>query len=229
MNLLLFGATGMIGHGALSAALEDDRVARLLAVGRRPTSRRHAKLDELVIDDFHDYTVVEEQLADFDACLFCLGVSAAGKSEAAYRRLTYDLTLAAAETLARLNPEMTFCYVSGEGTDETGQSRQMWARVKGETENALSRLPFKDVYHFRPAYIQPTGGARSSISLYRALYAVLSPLYPVLRRLFPGYVTTTDEVGRALVEAGVAGAPERIVDSRAIHELAADPARQRGT
>ena len=220
MNVILFGATGMVGDGALSAALADSRVERVLVVGRRPTGRQHEKLDELVIDDFYDYADVEEQLAGFDACLFCLGVSAAGKNETDYRRLTYDLTLAAAETLARLNPQMTFCYVSGEGTDETGQSRQMWARVKGETENALSRLPFKDVYHFRPAYIQPTGGARSSIPLYRAFYTVLSPFYPVLRRLFPGYVTTMDEVGQALVEAGVVGAPERIIDSRAIHKLA---------
>lgn len=220
MNVLLFGATGMIGHGALSAALADARVGRVLAVGRRPTGREHPKLDELVVDDFFDYAPVEERLAGFEACLFCLGVSAAGTSEGEYRRLTYDLTLAAAETLARLNPSMTFCYVSGEGTDATGRSRQMWARVKGDTENALSRLPFEAVYHFRPAYIQPVGGARSSVPLYRALYAVLSPLYPVLRRLFPGYVTTTDEVGRALVEAGLAGAPERVLDSRAIRALA---------
>jgi uncharacterized protein YbjT (DUF2867 family) len=217
MTILLFGATGMIGHGALSAALADPRVSRVLTVGRRPTGRAHPKLDELVLDDFFDYTAVEERLTGFDACLFCLGVSAAGKSEAAYRRLTYDLTLAAAETLVRLNPGMTFVYVSGEGTDADG--RAMWARVKGETERALSALPFAAVYHFRPAYIQPQGDARSRITLYRVLYAAFAPLYPALRRVFPGYVTTTDEVGRALVEAGLAGAPSRVLDSRAIRAL----------
>ena len=116
---------------------------------------------------------------------------------------------------------MTFCYVSGEGTDSTEQGRQMWARVKGATENALSRLPFKAVYHFRPAYIQPTGGARSSVPLYRAIYAVLSPLYPILQRLFPGYVTTTETVGRALVEAAAADAAARVLHSREINALAA--------
>ncbi|NNF56915.1 MAG: epimerase [Rhodothermaceae bacterium] len=220
MNVILFGATGMVGHGALTAALDDPRVERILSVARRPTGRTHAKLDELIIEDFFDYSAVEGQLVGYDACLFCLGVTAAGKSEAAYRRLTYDLTLAAAETLVRLNPATTFCYVSGEGTDETGQSRQMWARVKGETENALSALPFEAVYHFRPAYIHPVGGARASNTFYRVAITAVSPLYPVLRRLFPGYVTTTETLGCALVEAGLNGAPVSVLDSRAINALA---------
>ena len=228
MNVLLFGATGMIGSGTLTECLADPRIERLLAVGRRPTRALHPKLNELVIDDFFDYSAVEEKLKGYDACLFCLGVSAAGKSEAEYRRLTYDLTLAAAETLARLNPEMTFCYVSGEGTDETGESRQMWARVKGETENTLSRLPFRAVYLFRPAYIQPVKGATSSTPLYRVFYAALSPLYPVLKRVLPGHVTTTETLGRAMVEAAVNGAPERILRSREINVLAERSASSRG-
>jgi uncharacterized protein YbjT (DUF2867 family) len=218
VTVLLFGGSGLIGHGALNAALADDRVSRVLSIGRRTTGREHPKLDELVLDDFFDYTAVEDQLTGFDACLFCLGVSAAGKSESAYRRLTYDLTLAAAETLVRLNSDMTFVYVSGEGTNADG--RAMWARVKGETEDALSALPFAAVYNVRPAYIQPQGDARSRIALYRVLYAAFAPLYPLLRRVFPSYVTTTDEVGRALVEAGLAGAPSRVLDSRAIRALA---------
>ena len=220
MNVILFGATGMVGHGALTAALEDPRVERVLSIARRSTGRTHPKLDELIVNDFFDYAAIEDRLVEYDACLFCLGVSAAGKSEAAYRRLTYDLTLAAAETLVRLNPSMTFCYVSGEGTDETGQSRQMWARVKGETENALSALPFKAVYHFRPAYIHPVGEARASNRFYRVAITAVSPLYPVLRRVFPGYVTTTETLGRALVEAGLTGAPVPMLDSRAINALA---------
>ena len=220
MNLILFGATGMVGHGALAAALADPRVERVRSVSRRPTEQAHPKLDELVIADFFNYSAVEDRLTGYDACLFCLGTSAAGKSEADYRRFTYDLTLAAAETLVRLNPQMTFCYVSGEGTDETEQSRQMWARVKGATENALARLPFKAVYHFRPGYIQPVGGARSSTPLYRVVYAILSPLYPLLKRLAPHAITTTETVGRALVEAGVAGADQQVLRSREINALA---------
>lgn len=221
MNLILFGATGMVGSGALLEALADPRVERILSVSRRPTGVQHPALDELIHTDFFDYTAVEDRLTGYDACLFCLGVSAAGRNEAEYRRLTYDLTLAAATTLARLNPEMTFCYVSGEGTDPTGHARQMWARVKGETENALSRLPFRAVYHFRPAYIQPVKGVRSSIAWYRAFYAVLSPLYPLLRRLFPRYVTTTETVGRALIEAGAHGADVQVLHSPEINALSA--------
>jgi len=220
MNMILFGATGMIGSGALTEALADPRVKQVLTVGRRPTGVSHAKLDELILTDFFDYTGVEDRLTGFDACLFCLGATAAGKSEAEYRRLTYDLTLAAAETLVRLNPNMTFCFVSGLGTDSTEQGRQMWARVKGATENALQRLPFRAVYLFRPAYIQPVKGAVSKTALYRTFYAVLSPLYPVLKRLFPGYVTTTETMGRALIEAALNGADAHVPDSRAINALA---------
>lgn len=221
MNIILFGTTGMLGSGTLTEGLDDPRVEKILSISRRSTGVSHEKLDELILSDFFDYTAVEDRLAGFDACLFCLGVTAAGKSEAEYRRLTYDLTLAAAETLARLNPSMTFCYVSGEGTDSTGQSRQMWARVKGETENALQRLPFRAVYLFRPAYIQPVKGARSSTPLYRAFYTVLSPLYPILKRILPGSVTTTETVGRALIEAAANGAEENVLRSRAINALAA--------
>ncbi|ARA94666.1 epimerase [Rhodothermaceae bacterium RA] len=220
MNVILFGATGMIGTGALTECLADPRIDRVLSVGRRPTGVHHDKLDELIRSDFYDYTDVEALLTGYDACLFCLGVSAAGKDEAEYHRLTYDLTLATAQTLARLNPAMTFCYVSGEGADSTEQSRQMWARVKGKTENALLQLPFKAVYIFRPAYIQPVRGARSRTPLYRAFYAVLTPLYPILKRAFPGYVTTTETVGRALIEAAVNGAEKPILHSREINALA---------
>ncbi|HEX9727553.1 MAG TPA: hypothetical protein VGA37_03490 [Gemmatimonadales bacterium] len=225
MNVILFGASGMVGTGALLECLADARVARALAVGRRPLGVQHEKLDELIVDDFFDYAAVEQRLVGYDACLFCLGVSSAGKSEAEYRHVTYDLTLAAAQTLARLNPTMTFCYVSGAGTDSAERSRQMWARVKGATENALARLPFKAVYLFRPGYIQPVKGARSGTTLYRAFYAVLSPFYPILQWALPGYVTTTETVGRAMIEAALHGAGQRVVASRAINGLATRPPR----
>ncbi len=220
MNVIIFGATGMLGSGALTECLAEARVRRVLSIGRRSTGVRHEKLEEIVVSDLFDFSAIENQLSGFDACLFCLGVSAAGMSEADYRRLTYDLTVAAAETLVHLNPGMTFCYVSGEGTDSTEQGRAMWARVKGATENALSRLPFKAVYCFRPAYIQPVKGARSSTRLYRVAYAVLSPFYPVLKRALPGYVTTTETVGRAMIEAAVNGYTAQILGSRDINALA---------
>ena len=202
MRVVLFGATGMIGQGALRECLRDPRVTRVLAVGRRPTGASHPKLAELVRRDLFDWSDAADALAGdgpHDACLFCLGVSAAGLSEADYTRTTYDLTLAAAAALARLNPGMTFVYVSGQGTDATGRGRAMWARVKGRTENALLALPFRAAYMFRPGIVQPVEGARSSTTWYRALYALTGPALPLLRRAFPGQIVTTAELGRAML------------------------------
>jgi uncharacterized protein YbjT (DUF2867 family) len=219
MTVLLFGATGMIGHGALAAALADDRVSRVVTVGRRPTGRQHPKLDEVVHADMVDLGPLADRLAEADACLFCLGVSAAGMSEGDYRRVTYDLTLSVARALAERNPSMTFVYVSGQGTDAA--SRTMWARVKGETEDALLALPFGAAYSARPGFIQPVGGAVSSTALYRALYAAMTPLMPVFRRVFARHYLDTDQLGRALVEAGVTGAPKPILDIPDLQMLAA--------
>lgn len=218
MTLLLFGATGMIGHGTLSAALMDDRVTRVLSVVRTPSGRQHEKLVEILHRDMTDLSPIEDQIAAADACLFCLGVSSAGMDEAAYRRITFDLTLSVANTLVSLNPAMTFVYVSGAGSNVAG--RQMWARVKGETENALLALSFEGVYNARPGFIQPVGGAQSKTALYRTLYAILSPVSPLLRRLAPNALLDTDELGRALVEAGLAGAPEVILEVPALRLLA---------
>lgn len=218
MNVLLFGATGMIGHGTLNAALADKRVSRVLTVGRRATGRQHTKLSELTHADLFDYSAIEDQLAGFDTCLFCLGISSAGMSEPDYRRITYDLTLAAANALVTLNPKMTFVYVSGAGTN--AQSRTMWARVKAETEAALTDLSFKAVYHARPGFIQPVGGARSRTTLYRVLYAITSPLYPLLKRLVPNAIIDSDNLGRALAEAGLAGAPQTVLEVADLRQLA---------
>jgi len=221
MKVLIFGATGMVGMGVLLECLDDPVVTAVTAVGRRPCGVEHDRLEELVLDDFHDYSGREDELSGFDACFFCLGVSAAGMKEPDYYRITYELTMAAARTLVRLNPRMTFCYVSGSGTDSTEQGRMMWARIKGKTENALMELPFEACYLFRPAFIQPVRGVESSTALYRALYTVMSPLYPVWKALFPGFVTTTELVGRAMINAVTQGYPDQILENRDINILGA--------
>lgn len=220
MKIVLFGATGMVGQGVLRACVLADDVERVLAVGRSATGQKHEKLRELVHADLADLSAVESELAGYDACFFCLGVSSAGVAEAAYRRVTYDFALAAARALLKQSPEMTFVFVSGAGTDGTERGRTMWARVKGETENALLVLPFQAAYMFRPAFIQPLHGITSRTKLYRVLYAALSPLYPLLRAALPAYVTTTDEVGRAMLNAARRGAPKPVLENRDIRALA---------
>ncbi len=219
MNVLLFGASGMVGQGVLHECLLDPEVQNILSIGRSVTGQRHQKLRELVHEDFLDFSTLEAELSGFDACFFCLGVSSAGMTEERYHRVTYDITMAAAQTLLKLNPEMTFIYVSGMGTDSTERGRVMWARVKGKTENALLRLPFKAQYMFRPAFIQPLHGIRSKTKLYRALYAILGPVYPLVRMLFPKYVTTTEQVGRAMIKVAKQGAPKSVLENWDINSI----------
>lgn len=216
MNVLILGATGMVGQGVVREALLDPDVTRVVTLGRSATGQRHEKLREIVRPDLTDLSAIEPELAGFDACFFSLGVSSAGMSEERYSRLTYDLTLSVAQTLARLNPGMTFIYVSGMGTDSSERGRTMWARVKGRTENALLALPFGESYMFRPAAILPLHGIRSRTTWYRALYAVLGPLLPVMRKRFPNYVTTTAQVGQAMLHIAKFGYPKRILESRDI-------------
>jgi uncharacterized protein YbjT (DUF2867 family) len=196
----------------LRECLRDEQVTRVLTVGRRPTGISHPKLAELVRRDFYDWSDADDALAGYDACFFTLGVSAAGMSEADYTRMTYDLTLASATTLARLNPGMTFIYVSGAGTDSTERGRMMWARVKGRTENALLRLPFKAAYMFRPGMIEAVDGVRPSNALYRRSYAVLGPVIGLARRLFPNQVVTTSEVGRAMIRVARTGHSRHVLE-----------------
>ncbi len=215
------GGTGMIGRGALNAALDDIRVTRVLSVVRRASGVRHKKLIEIVHDDFFDFSGIESELAKADICLFCLGITSTGQTEENYRRITYDLTLEFAQTLVRLRPDLTFVFVSGAGTSV--KSRQMWARVKGETERALSALPFANVYHARPGFIKPVEGARSRTALYRVLYGILTPLYPILKRLAPNAIIDSNVLGRALLEAGLSGAPENVLETSSLHDLASKP------
>lgn len=223
MKVILFGATGMVGQGVLRECLLDPEVTKVLSIGRRPTGQRHPKLEDLVHQDFTSYVAVERALGGYDACFFCLGVSSAGMSEAEYTKITYDATLAAAETLARINPSMTFIYVSGAGTDSTERGRSMWARVKGKTENALLRLPFRAAYTFRPGAIQPLHGITSRTTLYRAVYAVTAPLFPLLAKAFPNVMTTTEVLGRAMLAAAKRGAPKKILETPDINTLGAAP------
>jgi uncharacterized protein YbjT (DUF2867 family) len=218
MKVILFGATGMVGQGVLRECLLDPDVEEVLAIGRGATGQTHPKLRELVRPSLLDYGDVEPQLRGFDACFFCLGVSSFRMSEEAYRRVTFDLTLAAARTLARLNPGMTFIYVSGTGTDSSERGRTMWARVKGATENALLLLPLKAVM-FRPGGIVPMHGIRSKTPIYNTLYALTRPIWPVLYRVFPQAVTTTEQLGRAMLTVAKNGSSKPILETRDINAL----------
>ena len=219
MRVVLFGATGMVGQGVLRECLLDPGVERVLAVGRSPAGVQHPKLAEIIHDDFMDYSAIEPQLAGFDACFFCLGVSSVGMNAERYRHLTYDITLAAASTLVRLNPAMTFIYVTGAGTDSTEQGRVMWARVKGKTENDLLKLPFRAAYMFRPGAIQPLHGVRSKTAWVQGVYVATAPLLSLLYRLAPKYVTTTEQMGRAMIRVARHGYPKPVLESSDINRV----------
>jgi uncharacterized protein YbjT (DUF2867 family) len=218
MKVLLFGASGMVGQGVLRECLLDARVERVISIVRTRTGQQHAKLSELVHGNFFDFSPLESELLGLDACFFSLGVSAFGMNEESYRRVTYAITMVAAQTLARLNPGMTFIYVSGMGTDSSEHGRAMWARVKGATENALFRLAL-NVYALRPALIVPLHGVRSKTPWYRLSYAALAPFLPFLNAWFPRYVTTTERVGRAMIKVAEGGAQKRILENIDINTL----------
>jgi uncharacterized protein YbjT (DUF2867 family) len=224
---VIFGATGMVGSGALLECLDDPRVTSVLAVGRTSVGRTHPKLREIMHQNFFDYSSIQQQFADRDACFFCLGVSSAGKSEDEYRRLTYDVTIAAAKAMVAVNPRMTFCYVSGKGTDSTEHGRIMWARVKGKTENDLLSMGFKAAYMFRPAVIAPMRGVRSKTPGYQVFYNILGPILPLMHQLIPKYVTTTEAVGRALLEASANGYSTPVIENDDINRLAARSVQRR--
>ncbi len=220
MKVVLFGGSGMTGQGVLRELLAREEVTQLVSVGRSPCGQAHPKLRELLRQDLFDYRDVGDAFDAVDAVCFCLGVSSAGLSEADYRKVTVDLTLAAARALHAKSPGLVFCFVSGAGTDATGTSRTKWARVKGEAENALQKVGFKAVHCFRPGFIQPMDGIQSRTPAYRALYAVLSPLYPLLKGL-PKYVTTTRQLGFALVEVALHGHPKTVLESADINAVSA--------
>ena len=218
MRVLLFGATGMVGRGVMLECLRDPQVELVLTVGRTATGVSDRKVREIVRVDLSDFAGVEEQLAGFDACFYCLGVSSSGMAEAEYTRLTYGLTLAAGETLARLNPGMTFIYVSGSGTDSSERGRMMWARVKGRTENALLKLPLK-AYMFRPGFIEPMDGITSKTRSYRLFYAMGKPVLPLLRGMMPNQVLSTREIGQAMLAVAKRGFEKQVLEARDIRAV----------
>lgn len=219
MNVLIFGATGMVGQGVLRECLQASDVQLVKTVGRTPTGQQHPKLRELVHAEMWDYAGVEDELADFDACFFCIGVTSSGMGEKKYTHLTYDMTLAVAETLARLNPNMVFIYVSGMGADSSGKSTIMWERVRGKTENALLKLPFRGVYIFRPGMIQPMDGIKSKTAAYRIFYSLTKPLLPLLRAALPKHVLSTRQMGQAMLSVVRGGARKRVLESADISEI----------
>jgi uncharacterized protein YbjT (DUF2867 family) len=220
MRVIVVGASGMVGQGVLRECLLDAGVERVLTVGRRPLGKSDPKLVDRVVPDLTDLASIEVDLAGYDACFFCLGVTSVGMTEEAYRKVTYDITAAFAKTLARLNPAMTFVFVSGRGTDATEKGPTMWARVKGAAENVVRDAGFKATYMFRPGLIQPLHGITSRTTAYRVAYAMLWPVVSLSRLLAPRSVTTTENVGRAMIEAARRGAPKPYLENGDINDLA---------
>ncbi len=201
LHVILTGATGMVGEGVLIEALQHPEVERVLILTRRPSGISHPKLKEIVVSDFYDLSTIESDLAGYNACFFCLGVSSIGMKEDAYRHITYDLTMSVARTLSKLNSDMTFCYISGKATDSSEHGRLMWARVKGKTENDLMKLPFKRVFAFRPGMLRASEGMKNTLKYYK----YVAWLYPVLRLLYSSGVSTLKELGLAMIHVSARG------------------------
>lgn len=217
IKAIITGATGMVGEGVLHECLQHPLVEKVLIINRKSAGVTHPKLTEIIHADFFDIKPIEDQLKGYNACYFCLGVSSVGMKEPEYYKLTYTLTLNFAEMLARLNPDMVFEYISGKSTDSTENGSSMWARVKGKTENDLAKLPFKQVYNFRPGYMHPTAGLKNTNKYYK----YITWMYPFLKLVFPNSVSTLAELGRAMINATVYGYEKQILEVKDIKELAA--------
>ncbi|WP_435356062.1 NAD-dependent epimerase/dehydratase family protein [Emticicia sp. SJ17W-69] len=212
IKAIITGATGMVGEGVLHEALQHPDVEEVLVISRKPCGVNHSKLKEIIHSDFYDISPIVGQLSGYNTCYFCLGVSSVGMKEPEYFKLTHTLTLNFAEKLSSVNPEMTFCYISGSATDSTEQGKSMWARVKGKTENDLMKLPFKAVYNFRPAFMLPTKGLKNTLSYYK----YISWMYPLGHRLFPDYFSTLAELGLAMIHTSIKGYSKQIFEVRDI-------------
>jgi uncharacterized protein YbjT (DUF2867 family) len=219
VKVILFGATGMVGQGALLECLRDSEVTDVLSVARQSTGKAEAKLKELLVEDFLNLASKGEALAGYDLCLFCLGVSAAGLSEAEYTRITYEYTLAAARAVLAQNPQAAFVYISGQGTNSSEQGGSMWARVKGKTENDLLKLGFRRAYMFRPGAIEPLDGIKSKTTWYRVFYSVLGVFSPLLHKLAPNSITTTRALGIAMLLAAKRDLPSGVFEGKDIRQL----------
>lgn len=216
VRAIITGATGMVGEGVMHECLIDPAVEAVLVINRRPGGIIHPKLTEIIHTDFYDVSDIQDQLTGYNACYFCLGVTSLGKNEEEYFKLTHTLTLNFAQTLSKLNTDMTFCYVSGANTDSTEKGKTMWARVKGKTENDLMKLPFKQVFAFRPGYMQPTKGLKRTLKPYK----YLSWMYPLFKLLFPNGICTLKDVGRAMIHTVTRGYDKNILEVKDIVALA---------
>lgn len=216
MNVIITGATGMVGEGVLHECLRSPVVEKVLVIHRRPCRVTHPKLEEIIHGDFFDLSAIAQALGGYQACFFCLGVSSVGLSEKSYHHLTHDLTLSFASTVLKHNRDMTFCYVSGMGTDSSEKGRSMWARVKGKTENDLFQLPFRNVYAFRPGIIIPTPGSKNTLKLYR----YMGWLIPVLRIVAPSALCSLRDIGQAMIKAATKGYEKKVLEIRDIVALA---------
>ena len=219
MRIVIFGASGMVGQGALREGLRDPEVEQVVSIVRAPTGTTHEKLREIVHKNFLDFTPIENQLTGLNACLYCLGVTSTGTKEEDYTRITYEFTIAAATTLLKLNPGMSFVFVSGAGADSTEHGGTMWARVKGKTENALLSMPFRSIYVFRPAMIQPLDGIQSKTASYRIIYGLIAPFLTAARHFWPSHISTTQELGKTLLAAAKRGMEKRVVEANQIREV----------
>ena len=216
IKVIITGVTGMVGEGVLLECLSRPEVESIFVIGRKPSGIKHEKVKEIVHDDFFDYSSIKGQLAGYNACFFCLGITSVGVKEDQFTHITYDLTMAFAKTLVEINPDMTFNYVTGYGTDSSEKGRVMWARVKGKTENDLLKLPFKQAYMFRPGYMQPVKGAKNVHTYYK----VMGFMYPALRALFPKFVTTMAELGQAMINSVLRGYDKPVLECKDIVKLA---------
>jgi hypothetical protein len=216
VRAIITGTTGMVGEGVLLECLSNPEVEQVLILNRRPGGFTHPKLKEIIVSDFYNMNPIKEQLKGYNACYFCLGTSSVGMSEADYRHVTYDLTMHMGQILPEQNADMTFCYISGSGTDSTEQGRLMWARVKGKTENDLMKLPFKQVYAFRPGFMKATKGQKNVLKA----YPYFAWMYPALRALAPNFACTLKEVGQAMINTVTKGYPKKVLEVKDIVALA---------
>lgn len=215
IRVIITGTTGMVGEGVLYDCLLHEDVEQVLVINRKNCGISHPKLKEIIHADFFDFSSIENQLQNYNACFFCLGVSSIGMNEETYTKLSYTLTMHVAQTLSRLNTDMTFCYISGAHADSTEKGRSMWARVKGKTENDLMKLPFKKTYMFRPGYMQPTKGMKNTLKYYK----YVSWMYPMWRTFFPSFVSTLSELGLAMINAAAKGYDKSILEVKDIINL----------
>jgi uncharacterized protein YbjT (DUF2867 family) len=216
MKIIITGVTGMVGEGVLHECTLREDVEQILILSRKPSGIIHSKVKEVLVKDFYNLSDIENQLLGYDGCLFCLGTTSVGKTDEEFYKISYTLTMSLANTLARISPNMTFCYISGSGTDSSEKGRLAWARTKGKTENDLMKLPFKGVYNFRPGYLHPTPGMKNTLVYYK----YLSWLYPVVKLIMPNFVSTLSELGQAMINACAKGYEKQILEVKDILILA---------